>query len=383
MGSLFLSIPVFALLTEKLYICPTDLEKNTMKRTLTILYALVAFVLAAVAQPRFTSNTEMHSFGQIEWKHPVTVQYVITNTGDQPLVLTEVEPDCACSVAQWTKTPIAPGAKGMVSVTFDAKALGHFQKSVAIYSNAQPHLVYLKFSGEVVQEIKDFTKTHPYLIGQIRIDRNSIDFPDIQHGEQPVMHIGVVNLSDRPYEPVLMHLPPYLQAQAEPAVLQKGEKGIITLTLNSERLTDLGLTQSSVYLSRFSGDKVGEENEIPVSAILLPDFSGMTVAEQANAPAISLSAKEIDMSAALAKKKKAHGDIVLTNRGRSPLQISKLQVFHPAVGANLKKSVLQPGESTRLRVTVVKKSIGKKRRHLRLLMITNDPMQPKVEINIK
>ena len=302
---------------------------------------------------------------------------------DRPLVLTEVEPDCACSVAQWTKTPIAPGAKGTVNVTFDAKALGHFQKSVAIYSNAQPNLVYLKFNGEVVQEIKDFTKTHPYLIGQIRIDKNSLDFPDIQHGEQPVIHIGVVNLSDRPYEPVLMHLPPYLQTKVEPNVLQKGEKGVITLTLNSERLTDLGLTQASVYLSRFSGDKVGDENEIPVSAILLPDFSGMTEVEKANAPAINLSTKEVDMSAILAKKSKARQDITITNTGRSPLQINKLQVFHPAVGVNLKKSVLQPGESTRLRVTVVKKNIGKKRRHLRLLMITNDPMQPKVEINIK
>lgn len=353
-----------------------------MKRILITLYVLASVVLTAVAQARFTSNTEMYSFGQIEWKHPVTVQYTITNTGDQPLVLTEVEPDCACSVAQWTKTPIAPGAKGTVNVTFDAKALGHFQKSVAIYSNAQPNLVYLKFNGEVVQEIKDFTKTHPYLIGQIRIDKNSLDFPDIQHGEQPVIHIGVVNLSDRPYEPVLMHLPPYLQTKVEPNVLQKGEKGVITLTLNSERLTGLGLTQTSVYLSRFSGDKVGDENEIPVSAILLPDFSGMTEVEKANA-AISLSTKEVDMSAILAKKSKARQDITITNTGRSPLQINKLQVFHPAVGVNLKKSVLQPGESTRLRVTVVKKNIGKKRRHLRLLMITNDPMQPKVEINIK
>ena len=352
-----------------------------MKRILITLYVLASVVLTAVAQARFTSNTEMYSFGQIEWKHPVTVQYTITNTGDQPLVLTEVEPDCACSVAQWTKTPIAPGAKGTVNVTFDAKALGHFQKSVAIYSNAQPNLVYLKFNGEVVQEIKDFTKTHPYLIGQIRIDKNSLDFPDIQHGEQPVIHI--VNLSDRPYEPVLMHLPPYLQTKVEPNVLQKGEKGVITLTLNSERLTGLGLTQTSVYLSRFSGDKVGDENEIPVSAILLPDFSGMTEVEKANAPVISLSTKEVDMSAILAKKSKARQDITITNTGRSPLQINKLQVFHPAVGVNLKKSVLQPGESTRLRVTVVKKNIGKKRRHLRLLMITNDPMQPKVEINIK
>lgn len=377
-----------------------------MRRSFITLYALAATALTAMAQPRFTSNTEMYDFGQIEWKHPVTVQYSITNTGDQPLVLTDVEPDCACSVAQWTKTPIAPGAKGVVNVTFDAKALGHFNKSVAVYSNAQPHLAYLKFNGEVVQEIKDFTKTHPYLIGQIRIDKNSLDFPDVHVGENPVMHIGVVNLSDRPYEPVLMHLPSYLQAEAEPAVLQKGEKGIITVTLSPERLSDLGLTQTSVYLSRFAGDKVGEENEIPVSAILLPDFSGMTETEKANAPAISLSLKyanmlllqlipirvepvdslswkDVDMSAVLAKKSKARQDILLTNTGRSPLQISKLQVFHPAVSASLKKSVLQPGESTRLRVTVVKENIGKKRRHLRLLMITNDPMQPKVEINIK
>lgn len=354
-----------------------------MKRILITLFSITALVGTVVAQPRFTSNTEMHSFGQIEWKHPVTAQYTVTNTGDQPLVLTEVDPDCACSVAQWTKTPIAPGAKGTVSVTFDAETLGHFQKSVAIYTNAQPHLVYLKFNGEVVREIKDFTKTHPYLIGQIRIDRNSLDFPDVQHGEKPVLHMGVVNLSERPYEPVLMHLPPYLRMEAKPHVLQKGEKGMITLTLDSEKLADLGLTQTSVYLARFAGDKVGDENEIPVSAILLPDFSGMTDTEKANAPAISLSAKDIDMSPVLAKKSKARQDIILTNTGRAPLQISKLQVFHPAVGVSLKKSLLQPGESTRLRVTVVKRNIGKKRRHLRLLMITNDPMQPKVEINIK
>lgn len=354
-----------------------------MKRIFSTLYILAAVALTAIAQPRFASNTEMHNFGQVEWKHSATAQYTITNTGDQPLVLTEVEPDCACSVAQWTQTPIQPGEKGTISVTFDAEALGRFQKSVAIYTNAQPHLVYLKFNGEVVQKITDFTKAHPYLIGQIRIDKNNLDFPDMQHGEQSVMQISVVNLSDRPYEPVLMHLPPYLQMEKEPNVLQKGEKGLITLTLDSEKLTDFGLTQTSVYLARFAGDKVGEENEIPVSAILLPDFSGMTDAEKANAPVINLSSKDMDMVPMLTKKTKARQDITITNQGRAPLQISKLQVFHPAVGVSLKKSVLQPGESTRLRVTVEKKNIGKTRRHLRLLMITNDPTQPKVEINIK
>ena len=354
-----------------------------MKRSLLSIFFLLIVTLAAVAQPRISSNKETHNFGQIEWKRPVTVEYTITNTGNQPLVLTNVTTSCACAVADWTKEPIAPGAKGIVKASFDAKALGRFEKSVGIYSNATPSLVYLKFTGEVVQEIKDYTKTHPFAIGNIRIDRDEFAFPDVYRGQQPTMTFSIANLSDRPYEPVLMHLPPYLQTKVEPNVLQKGEKGVITLTLNSERLTDLGLTQASVYLSRFSGDKVGDENEIPVSAILLPDFSGMTEVEKANAPVISLSTKEVDMSAILAKKSKARQDITITNTGRSPLQINKLQVFHPAVGVNLKKSVLQPGESTRLRVTVVKKNIGKKRRHLRLLMITNDPMQPKVEINIK
>ena len=70
---------------------------------------------------------------------------------------------------------------------------------------------------------------------------------------------------------------------------------------------------------------MGDENEIPVSAILLPDFSGMSDTEKANAPVVNLSIKDIDMSTALAKKSKARQDIVITNTGRSPLQISKLR----------------------------------------------------------
>jgi len=353
-----------------------------MKRILTT-YILAVAAFTAMAQPRFSSNKETYDFGQIEWKHPVTVQYVITNTGDQPLVLTEVEPSCACSVAEWTKSPIASGEKGTISVTFDAEALGHFDKSLAIYSNAVPHLAYLHFVGEVVQEIKDYTKTYPYLIGKIRLDKNTLDFPDVNRGDHPVLKIGVVNLSDQAYAPILMHLPPFLDMRVEPEVLQKGEKGVITLTLNTEKLNDLGLTQTSIFLARFPGDKVSDENEIPLSTILLPDFSGLTDAQRVNAPVVHLSEKNIDMSAELAKKRKAKQDILLTNTGHSLLQISKLQVFNPAVGVSLKKNVLQPGETTRLRVTINKKDAFKTKRHLRILMITNDLHSPKVEINIK
>ncbi len=338
--------------------------------------------ITASAQPRLSSNKETHNFGQIEWKNPVSVQYLITNTGSAPLVLTEVEPSCACSVAQWTQTPIEPGKKGLIEVKFDAQALGRFEKSVAVYSNATPNLVYLYFTGEVVYGKEASSKELSHQFGQIVLERNTLEFPDVNKGEQPVMKLGVGNLSEHPYEPVLMHLPSYLTMTAEPKVLQKGEKGIITLKLDTERLTDYGLTQTSVYLSRFAGDKVGEDNEIPFSVVLLPDFASLSDAEKGRAPRLHLSETEVDVSSVLAVKNKVRHDLFLINTGHSPLHISKLQVFNPAVGVHLKKNVLAPGETTRLRFTVNKAEMSKQRRRLRILMITNDPDAPKVEINI-
>ena len=80
-----------------------------MKRSILSILTVFIITLSAIAQPRLSSNKETHNFGQIEWKHPVTVEYTITNTGDKPLVLTNVTTSCACSVADWTKKPIAPG----------------------------------------------------------------------------------------------------------------------------------------------------------------------------------------------------------------------------------------------------------------------------------
>ena len=354
-----------------------------MKHIILIVSLLMGVTLGVQAQPKALFDKTTHEFGTILWKNPVTATFKITNKGDKPLVISNVTTSCGCTVADWPKEPIAPGGKGVVKASFDAKALGHFEKSIGIYSNASPSLVYLKFTGEVVQEIKDYTKLLPYTIGNIRLDRDEFAFPDVYRGQQPSLTFDIANLSDRPYEPVLMHLPPYLKMEAEPKVLLKGKKGTIKLTLDASQLKDYGLTQTSVYLSRFSGDKVSEDNEIPVSAILLPDFSRMTEKDSLNAPAMHISETDIDLSIPLIKKNKVSHDILIANSGKTPLVISKLQVFNSSVGVSLKKTVLPPDGMTKLKVTIRKRDVGNKKHHLRILMITNDPLRPKVEINIK
>ncbi len=192
----------------------------------------------------------------------------------------------------------------------------------------------------------------PLVISNVttRLDKEEIEFEDANKGDKPTMELLVANTSDKLYTPVLMHLPPYLSAVATPEKLGRGRTGKIKITLDTDKLPKLGLTTASVYLSRFPGDKVGEENEIPVSAILLPDFSHISQQERLNPPAIHLSAKELQMGELKSDEKKAH-TIIVKNVGKSNLEILDLQVFNSALGVQLKKRVLKPGASTKLKIT--------------------------------
>ena len=352
-----------------------------MKQLVTIILLWMAACTMGHAQAKATFDKDMHDFGVVLWKHPATATFQVKNDGDKPLVISNVTTSCGCTVADWTKTPIAPGETGVVTSTFDAKALGHFYKDVGVYCNASDKPIYLTLRGEVSADPKNYTLTHPYEIGPIRLDKNVIEFDDANKGEKPTLDLLVANTSSEVYTPVLMHLPPYLSAEALPERIGRKGTGKIRVTLDTDKLPKFGLTTATVYLSRFPGDKVGEDNAIPVSVILLPDFSTMSQEQRLNPPAIELSAKEITMPDLLEKQKKSQ-NIIIKNTGKSDLEITDLQVFNSAVGVQLKKRVLKPGASTKLKITAYGKFLKHVKGAPRVLMITNDPNCPKIIINV-
>ena len=323
-----------------------------MKRFTLIISLLAVSCMAVMAQTQITFDKKVHEFGIVLWKHPVTATFKVTNSGDKPLVISNVTTSCGCTVADWTKTPIAPGASGVVSSTFDAKALGRFQKSIGIYSNASDRPIYLSIRGEVSADPKNYTVTHPYQIGAVRLDKESLEFDDAHKGDKLEMDLLVANTSEDVYTPVLMHLPPYLKAVAVPEKLGRGRSGKIHITLDTDKLPKFGLTTATVYLSRFMGDKVGEENAIPVSAVLLPDFSRLSEQERQNPPVVELSSTELTFPALGEKEKKAQ-TVIVKNTGQRELVITDLQVFNSALGVHLKKRVLKPGASTKLKITEI------------------------------
>ena len=90
-----------------------------------------------------------------------------------------------------------------------------------------------------------------------------------------------------------------------PERIGKKGTGKIKVTLDTDKLPKFGLTTATVYLSRFPGDKVGEENAIPVSAVLLPDFSHISQQQRLNPPAVELSTEELTLPPLAENEKKS------------------------------------------------------------------------------
>ena len=103
-------------------------------------------------QSQIKWDQEMHDFGDIEKGKPATYEFSFTNTTKETILITTVRPACGCTAANYTKTPIKPGEKGMVAATFNAASGGMFQKSVTITTteNGAEAVKTLSFKGKVI-----------------------------------------------------------------------------------------------------------------------------------------------------------------------------------------------------------------------------------------
>jgi len=318
--------------------------------------------------------------GTVAFNKPVTAEFELRNKGLRKLKISDVKVSCGCVKANYAKEEISAGDNVKMKLTYDARQMGHFEKTAYIYSNGSKSPVILTMKGVVAAEVEDFAGDYPFEFGNLRADKNNLEFDDVNKGDKPVQQIYIRNMGTTLLQPNIMHLPPYLSATVSPEKLRPGKTGKITVTLNSAKLHDYGLTQTSVYLGNQLGEKVSNDNEISVSAVLLPAFVGMTEAQKQYAPKMVLSAERLNLD--FNGKNKAKGEIKITNSGRTTLKISSLQMFTGGLRMTLAKQNLEPGETTTLKVTAERAELLKARSKPRVLMITNDPDKSKVVIEI-
>jgi hypothetical protein len=98
------------------------------------------------------SSGLFHDFGKIKQNEPASYTFEFTNTGKDPVIITNAKPSCSCTVPEYTKDPVLPGKKGIVKATFNAHNPGVFSKTIAVTTD-KGETVVLKISGEVIQGV--------------------------------------------------------------------------------------------------------------------------------------------------------------------------------------------------------------------------------------
>lgn len=95
-----------------------------------------------------------HDFGEIESKTAVETVFKYKNTGEAPLVITNIKSSCGCTVPKdWSREPLAPGAEGEFTVKFNGSGANKVTKSITVTANTE--------KGSEVVRITAFVKPDP------------------------------------------------------------------------------------------------------------------------------------------------------------------------------------------------------------------------------
>ena len=127
-----------------------------MKKILVLTMLLFCGMSVALAQKpaeiKFDKLT--HDFGTFSEKSPVvSCTFTFTNVGESPLIINQAVASCGCTGPEYTKTPIQPGEKGEIKVTYNGtgKFPGHFKKSITVRTNGTVEMTRLYIEGEMTK----------------------------------------------------------------------------------------------------------------------------------------------------------------------------------------------------------------------------------------
>ena len=110
-------------------------------------------IQAQTGTPKFEFDSETVDFGQINEGETKEHVFKFKNVGDAPLIISNAQGSCGCTVPQFSRTPIAPGESGEIKVSFNSQGKGGMQdKTVTLSANTVPNNYVLHVVSEVIPQ---------------------------------------------------------------------------------------------------------------------------------------------------------------------------------------------------------------------------------------
>lgn len=339
----------------------------------------------AQAQANIQFEEKEHDFGQVsEEGGAITHQFVFTNTGDAPLVISNVKASCGCTTPSWTREPVAPGKEGAIEAQYNPKNRpGAFKKSITVTSNATPPTQILYIQGIVTPKPKSPASDFPSAMGKLRMKYQSLNMGKILTNEPAMKSFDVYNDSDTTiiFSPINV-TPGHITVQPEPSELLPHQKGAIKVTYDATNAMEskrLGFSTDHIQL--FTNEKEDSIKRFTVMATVEEHFAPLTKEALAEAPIITFPKKTHDFGT-LKEGIVAKTEFTVTNRGKTPLIIRDTKANCGCTVSTPQKEILEPGESSLIQVTF--NTRGRRGRQQKTVTVfSNDPKNPTQQLVLK
>ncbi len=105
--------------------------------------------IEAASTTSMTIDKEIHDFGKVVDGVENHCTFLVTNTGDKPLVLSDVKASCGCTTPSKPEGPIAPGKSDKIEVGFKPNGKGVSEKTITITANTDPRITVVKVKADV------------------------------------------------------------------------------------------------------------------------------------------------------------------------------------------------------------------------------------------
>ena len=355
-----------------------------MKKSITLLLAMLIcfpFVnFAQVAKSRIAFDKLQYNYGTFKEELGVqTVSFNFKNDGAVPLIINNVQASCGCTTPEWTREPVAPGAKGMIKVSYDPRNRpGVFNKTIRVTSNAENADVVLTILGDVTPRARTIEEDYPNEIGPLRAKTNHIAFTSIKEKQIKKDSTEIINNSTLPLQLSFKTPPPHLTAVFKPAKLAPKQKGYLIVTFDASKIQAYGFVMHRLYLNIDGQDDY--KNSIAVSTTLEEDFSRLSPAELATAPVVKYDSESFDFGDIKPNSKVEH-TFNLKNAGKRELIIRDVKSSCGCTAVSPSKNMIASAESVPLKV--VFDATGKSgRQNKTITVITNDPKNPTTILRI-
>lgn len=326
-----------------------------------------SIVLQGKVLLRFDDNTwDVGHVFENEAKRAHTFHFINTHTA--PIAIEKVIVTCGCTVPSYSKKPVMPNEKGYITVTFDPKGRANkFSKSLRVICNGGKSVNHLRVTGFVEPVLEpDADFPYPLAFG-ISADQLVLSYGTIQQ-----------NVTSKTVEARLYN---YSMKQAALSYRIENRSGCLNVDIPKVIMPQsvVIVKATAVAPKGFYGsfnDRIvlyvnGQRTQaLEVYSTAVDDMRGVSIL---NGPKLKLSAHTFELGK-LKPDIQISRTVRITNQGKSPLAVRKLECEENISTDISKEIILKPGETQDLKFVITPRKGSRLKADVKL--VSNDPKSP-------